>query len=187
MTTEIYYHPYHNRDRLVHILDTDAGTCEGLSVLFRLEGFQTVFSQTAEQFYLAIERRRPDIVVVNGRLGSADGLEVLRTIRAQRGGTPVFVLVERDSLDIAIQAMKDGAADVVTRPLDTERLLRAVRDSLRRDVHIGPPVSGVRPVEVRGFMRPLALDDAQHHPQFAYRPETGEEIYHSLAGVPIVR
>ena len=35
--------------------------------------------------------------------------------------------------------------------------------------------------------RPLALDDAQSHPQFAYRPETGEEIYHSLAGVPIVR
>ena len=35
--------------------------------------------------------------------------------------------------------------------------------------------------------RALALDDAQSHPQFAYRPETGEEIYHSLAGVPIVR
>ena len=35
--------------------------------------------------------------------------------------------------------------------------------------------------------RALTLDDAQSHPQFAYRPETGEEIYHSLAGVPIVR
>ncbi|SFZ86252.1 Two-component response regulator, FixJ family, consists of REC and HTH domains [Devosia enhydra] len=151
MTSEIYYHPYHNRDRLVHILDHDLSTCEGLSVLFRLEGFQTVFSQTTEQFYPAIERRRPDIVILNGRLGPADGLEVLRTVRAQRGGTPVFVLVDRDSLDIAIQAMKYGAADVITRPIDTERLLRAVRDCLRRDVHIGPLVSGVRPVEVRGF------------------------------------
>jgi phosphotransferase system enzyme I (PtsP) len=35
--------------------------------------------------------------------------------------------------------------------------------------------------------RPLALADAQHHPNFAYRPETGEEIYHSLMGVPILR
>ena len=35
--------------------------------------------------------------------------------------------------------------------------------------------------------RPLALADAQSHPDFAYRPETGEEIYHSLMGVPIVR
>lgn len=35
--------------------------------------------------------------------------------------------------------------------------------------------------------RPLALADAQSHPNFAYRPETGEEIYHSLMGVPILR
>ena len=35
--------------------------------------------------------------------------------------------------------------------------------------------------------RPLALSDAQSHPDFAYRPETGEEVYHSLMGVPILR
>src|SRR5690606_20341026 len=35
--------------------------------------------------------------------------------------------------------------------------------------------------------RPLGLSDAQSHPSFSYRPETGEEIYHSLMGVPIVR
>jgi phosphotransferase system, enzyme I, PtsP len=35
--------------------------------------------------------------------------------------------------------------------------------------------------------RPLALSDAQAHPAYAYRPETGEEIYHSLMGVPILR
>src|SRR5437763_1145350 len=41
--------------------------------------------------------------------------------------------------------------------------------------------------DIAAHQRPLALDDAQSHPQFAYRPETGEEVYHSLAGVPIVR
>ncbi|MCG8509997.1 MAG: phosphoenolpyruvate--protein phosphotransferase [Rhodospirillales bacterium] len=35
--------------------------------------------------------------------------------------------------------------------------------------------------------RPLSLSDAQHHPNFAYRPETGEEIFQSLMGVPILR
>ena len=34
--------------------------------------------------------------------------------------------------------------------------------------------------------RPLALSDAQSHPSFVYKPETGEEIYHSLMGVPIL-
>src|SRR3981081_86583 len=41
--------------------------------------------------------------------------------------------------------------------------------------------------DIAAHSRPLALADAQSHPHYAYRPETGAEIYHSLAGVPIVR
>ncbi|HLI11026.1 MAG TPA: phosphoenolpyruvate--protein phosphotransferase [Alphaproteobacteria bacterium] len=41
--------------------------------------------------------------------------------------------------------------------------------------------------DIAAYARPLALADAQHHPKFAFRPETGEEIYHSLVGVPILR
>jgi phosphotransferase system enzyme I (PtsP) len=40
---------------------------------------------------------------------------------------------------------------------------------------------------IAAHARPLNLSDAQSHPDFAYRPETGEEIYHSLLGVPILR
>ncbi|MBL8658552.1 MAG: phosphoenolpyruvate--protein phosphotransferase [Rhodospirillales bacterium] len=41
--------------------------------------------------------------------------------------------------------------------------------------------------EIAAKQRPLALSEAQSHPSFAFRPETGEEIYHSLMGVPILR
>ena len=41
--------------------------------------------------------------------------------------------------------------------------------------------------EIAANARPFALADAQAHPNFAYRPETGEEIYHSMMGVPILR
>lgn len=41
--------------------------------------------------------------------------------------------------------------------------------------------------DIAAHARPLALADAQNHPLFAYRPETGEELFHSLVGVPIVR
>src|SRR5262249_10902217 len=41
--------------------------------------------------------------------------------------------------------------------------------------------------DIAAHARPLALADAQSHPNFAYRPETGEEIYHSLLGVPVLR
>lgn len=41
--------------------------------------------------------------------------------------------------------------------------------------------------DIAAHARPLSLQDAQSHPLYAYRPETGEEIYHSLMGVPILR
>ena len=48
-----------NRDRLISIVDADASTCEALSVLFRLEGFETTFSLDLAGLYGALARRRP--------------------------------------------------------------------------------------------------------------------------------
>jgi two-component system response regulator FixJ len=151
LADEIYYHAYLNRDRLVHILDADPAICEALSVLFRLEGFQTAFSIDTLSFFAAIDRRRPDIAIVNLRIGSEDGLAVLRRIKAMRIGTPVFMIENDPQVDTAVTAMKAGAADVVTKPIDTEHLLRAVRETLRQHVHMGAMSGGKRPIEVRGF------------------------------------
>jgi phosphotransferase system enzyme I (PtsP) len=41
--------------------------------------------------------------------------------------------------------------------------------------------------DIAASARPFALSDAQEHPNFAYRPETGEEVYHSMMGVPVLR
>jgi phosphotransferase system, enzyme I, PtsP len=53
----------------------------------------------------------------------------------------------------------------------------------RTRLRVGEGLVGI----IAASARPLALADAQSHPDFAYRPETGEEIYHSLMGVPILR
>ena len=151
MSDEIFYHSFLNRDRLIHIVDTDPGTCEALSVLFRLEGFQTTFSLQAAHFAATIERRRPDVVVLNLRLGEESGLGLLRRIKATRTGTPVFMLANSPQLEAAVTAMKLGASDVIAKPIDTEQLLTGVRDALRRDVHLGAMQGGRRPIEVRGF------------------------------------
>ena len=151
MTQEIYYHSYLNRDRLVHIVDADLTTCETLSVVFRLEGFQTAFSIDLAGFLLSLERRRPDVVIANLDLGTGDGLVLLRRVKALRTGTPVFMLEDRPAVDAAVAAMKAGATDVMTKPLDSEQLVRVVRDALRQDVHLGTVQAGRRPIEVRGF------------------------------------
>ena len=63
----------------------------------------------------------------------------------------------------------------------TEGLLKTAVHQTR--LRVGEGLVG----DIAAHARPLALADAQKHPMFAYRPETGEEIYHSLVGVPIVR
>ncbi len=62
----------------------------------------------------------------------------------------------------------------------TEGLLKTAVHRTR--LRVGEGLVG----DVAAHARPMALSDAQAHPQFAYRPETGEEIYHSFLGVPVL-
>lgn len=153
MSEDLYYQPSLNRDRLVHIVDPDAATCEALSILFKFEGFQTTCSRDLDMFCSSLDRRRPDVVVASMVIGADSGLSILRRVRAMRSGTPVFLLSEAPQIKLAVAAMKAGASDVVAKPLDTEYLLGAVRDALRKDVHIGAGQGGQRVLEVRGFSR----------------------------------
>jgi FixJ family two-component response regulator len=151
MPEEIFYHAFLNRDRVVHIVDPELQTCEALSVLFRLEGFQTAFSVNQPGFLASLERRRPDVVIANLDLGEDDGLTLLRRVKTLRMGTPVFMIENRPMVEAAVAAMKAGASDVVTKPIDNEHLVRIVREALRQDVHVTAVQAGRRSIEVRGF------------------------------------
>jgi two-component system response regulator FixJ len=152
MPEDIYYHSFLNRDRLVHIVDPELQTCEALSVLFRLEGFQTAFSINLQGFLASLDRRRPEVVIANIDLSDPEeGLVLLRRVKMLRMGTPVFMLENRPMVDAAVAAMKAGAADVVTKPIDNENLVRVVREAMRQDIHVTAASAGRRSVEVRGF------------------------------------
>lgn len=153
MSDNIHYRSSLNRDRLVHIVDSDPATCEALSVLFRLEGFQTTFSVEAAHFLIGLERRKPDVVVLNLRLGEESGLSLLRRVKSMGTGTPVFMLADYPQLEAAVTAMKIGASDVISKPIDTEHLLTDIREALCQDVHLNGMQGGRRAVEVRGFQQ----------------------------------
>ncbi len=79
------------------------------------------------------------------------GRPLLHRIKALRRSTPVFMLSDTPHLEAAVNAMKLGAADVLSKPVDTEHLLASVREGLRRDEYFAAPRHGRLPVEVRGF------------------------------------
>lgn len=146
-----YYHSVLNRNRLIYIADEDPAICEGLSGLFRLDGFQTGFSLDAVQFLLSLERRRPDVALINLNFGPDGGLPLLRRVRALRSSAPVVMIADTPELQLAVTAMKLGASDIVSKPIDNGRLLAIVREALRRDVQLGVMQDGRRTIEVRGF------------------------------------
>ncbi|MHA6691586.1 response regulator [Devosia sp. A449] len=110
MSDGIYYHSFLNRDRMIHIVDADPATCEALSILFRLEGFQTIFSLEAAHFIVSLERRRPDIVVLNLRVGEESGLGLLRRVKSMRTGTPVFIIAYGIKLTDTVALIYDRTA-----------------------------------------------------------------------------
>jgi two-component system response regulator FixJ len=149
--SSLIYHRAFNRDRLVHIVNADPVVCEQLSLLFRLEGFQTAFSMDASHFLDSIGRRTPDVAVIDMEIGDESGLLLLKRLKNATLGTLVFMTTGAPNVEDAVTAMKLGAADVITTPIDTEHLLGVVRDALRRDVHLGVMEGGRRTVQVLGF------------------------------------
>ena len=88
----------------------------------------------------ALEQRGADVVLCAVRLNGADGLELLRKVRGRRPDVPVVMLTGDPSVSSAVAAMRQGAFDYVTKPLDDEELVAIVAralemTSLRRENH----------------------------------------------------
>ncbi|HWK47123.1 MAG TPA: phosphoenolpyruvate--protein phosphotransferase [Stellaceae bacterium] len=120
-----------------------------------------------------------------GITGSRRLLRRLRDVMAE-GGTAqerldrIVQIVASDMVAEVCSAYVMRAGDILEL-FATEGLKREAVHRTR--LRLGEGLVGV----VAATANPLALADAQSHPSFAYRPETGEEIYHSLMGVPILR
>ena len=81
-----------------------------------------------------------DVLVLDLRLPSMEGRDVLRTLRDRGNPVPVLVLTAQDAVDFKVQALRMGADDYVTKPFALEELLARVEALSRRPKAIAPPV-----------------------------------------------
>ena len=81
-----------------------------------------------------------DVVVLDLRLPTMDGREVLRTLRDRGNAVPVLVLTAQDAVDFKVQALRMGADDYVTKPFALEELLARVEALGRRPKALAPPL-----------------------------------------------
>ena len=89
-----------------------------------------------------------DVVVLDLRLPSLSGQEILRTLRDRGIDTPILVLTAQDAVESKVQALRTGADDYVTKPFAFEELLARVEALYRRPRDIALPVLKVEVLEI---------------------------------------
>jgi two-component system response regulator HydG len=123
----------------VLIVDDDLAMCEMLAKGLSRKGFQCQFRTAADEALALMEREPFDVVVTDLNMRAMNGLELCARIAANRPDLPVVVLTAFGSLETAVGAIRAGAYDFITKPVEIEALAltlaRAVQHrALREEV-----------------------------------------------------
>lgn len=116
--------------RLVHVIDDDDAVRDSLSFLLRSANFDVVAYQSAMYFLESLTRETDGCVITDVRMPDISGLELLKRMRALACVIPVIVMTGHGDIQLAVEAMKAGAADFLEKPFDDDRILSAVRSAL---------------------------------------------------------
>ncbi|WP_437775792.1 sigma-54-dependent transcriptional regulator [Sorangium sp. So ce1097] len=116
----------------VLVVDDEASARSGLEKLLRQEGYAVdVAGDGAEALEIAAERP-PDVVVTDLKMPKMDGMALLGKLREQDPSLPVLVVTAFGDVTSAVQAMRAGAEDYLTKPVDFDALLLSIERALER-------------------------------------------------------
>ncbi|MDI9387565.1 MAG: sigma-54 dependent transcriptional regulator [Spirochaetota bacterium] len=113
------------------IIDDEKNIREGLAESMELEGYNPILAKDGKEGLERISRGDIDLVITDLRMPLVSGEEVLEQVNAQSPGLPVIVLTGHGSIDSAVDAMRNGAYDFLTKPLNLDRLGLIVKRALQ--------------------------------------------------------
>jgi len=121
----------------VLVIDDERDTCELLEMALTRQGMQVTTSTTAQAGLEAIASRDFDVVLTDLSMPDMNGLEVCERIMREKPDVPVVLITGHASLDSAVSAIRAGAYDFVTKPIENKSLgvvvARAVQHRRLRD------------------------------------------------------
>lgn len=132
------------------IIDDEAAILELMSKLCRAAG-HTVFGYTTGlEGMAAIRSQAPDLVIVDLRIGDVNGLDLVSMCREQFPNTAVIMVTGHGSVETAVEAMRLGAFDYLTKPFDLGDLIKTVNQGLARNnpgaaqTSVAAPLTSIR-------------------------------------------
>lgn len=118
--------------RLVHVIDDDEAMRDSLRFLLKSAKLDVETYDSAMAFLEALPKIRGGCVVTDVRMPGLSGIELLRKLKANSVELPVIVMTGHGDITLAVEAMKEGAADFLEKPFDDEVLLKATHSALDR-------------------------------------------------------
>src|SRR3954454_11763512 len=130
---------------LVYVVDDDASAREGVARLIRSAGLMTKTFASGEEFLAATRPKIPSCLVLDVNLPGVSGLELQHELEKLRPQVPIIFLTGHGDIPMSVRAVKAGAANFLTKPVDDEDLLNAIRqcltsyleDEVRSDQNLG--------------------------------------------------
>lgn len=118
----------------VLIVEDEPSLVELLSYNLEKAGFQIHIARDGEEALLAVEERKPDLILLDWMLPYVSGIEICRRIRRnpETRNVPIIILTARGEEDDRIRGLEAGADDYVVKPFSPSELVARVRAVLRR-------------------------------------------------------
>ncbi|MDR1446308.1 MAG: sigma-54 dependent transcriptional regulator, partial [Treponema sp.] len=112
------------------IIDDEKNIREGLAAAMELEGYEVVLASDGEEGWKRYGKGDIDLVITDLRMPGFSGEELLRRITVESPGFPVIVLTGHGTVENAVAAMRDGAYDFLTKPVNIDHLGFMVKRAL---------------------------------------------------------
>src|SRR5437773_12350096 len=114
------------------IVEDEHAVARGIQYALEQEGYEVTMARSGEEGLEIATTQAPDLVLLDVRLPTMDGFEVLRRMRAAGTKAPVLMLTARDDEVDKVIGLELGADDYVTKPFGLRELLSRIKALLRR-------------------------------------------------------
>ena len=114
------------------IVDDDQAALESLRQIFEREAFEVSLAQDGQEALEKVRKEDVSVVLADLRMPGMDGMELLKGLKAIRPEVEVVIMTAFGTIEKAVEAMREGAYDFVTKPLRRPLVVRSVTRAGRR-------------------------------------------------------
>jgi two-component system response regulator PilR (NtrC family) len=114
------------------IVDDESSMRDVLQIMLKRSGYAVTVASDGEEALGQVQKEIYDLVITDLRMPKVDGLEVLKSVKSSSPDTVVLVVTAFASADSAVDAMKHGAYDYLTKPFQVDEVQLIIRNALER-------------------------------------------------------